>query len=84
MTCVFCDIITGKIETARVHEDELTLSFMDQRQGNPGHVLVVPKEHYPDIYSLPEEAGAAVMLSVIHMSRAVREAFTRDNQTMAF
>ena len=75
MNCVFCNIIAGDIEAVRVHEDKQTLSFMDQRQGNPGHVLVVPKEHHPDIYSLPETTGAAVMRSVILMSRAVRSAF---------
>lgn len=75
MDCIFCDIISGRREAVTVHEDEQTCCFMDLRQGNPGHVLVVPRMHCEDIYSLPEADGEAVMRSVIRVSRAVRDAF---------
>lgn len=75
MNCIFCSIIAGERPAVSVHEDEHTFSFMDLRQGNPGHVLVLPRGHYEDIYSLPDTEGEAVMRSVIRMSRAVRDAF---------
>jgi histidine triad (HIT) family protein len=51
---------------------------MDLRQANPGHVLVIPKQHIPTIYDLPPDIGAVVMQCVIEMSRAVKEAFQAE------
>lgn len=73
--CVFCDIINGALEASSVYENEAVIAIMDRRQANPGHVLVIPKEHFPDIYSLSEEAGFAVMQCLIWVSRAVKQAF---------
>ena len=74
-SCIFCDIVVGRIDSARVCEDEVILAFMDQRQAHPGHVLVIPKDHYPDIYSLPADSGSALMGCVIRVCRAVRQTF---------
>jgi len=40
--CIFCDIIAHRREASRVYEDEYTVAFMNLRQANEGHVLVVP------------------------------------------
>ncbi len=59
--CVFCKIVAGQIPAARVHEDDLTVAFMDIGQVNPGHVLVASKRHATTLLDLtPEEAGAAL------------------------
>jgi histidine triad (HIT) family protein len=76
--CIFCNIINGTSEASSVYEDEAVLAIMDRRQANPGHVLVIPKEHFPDIYSLSEEAGFAIMQCLIRISRAVKKAFQAE------
>jgi histidine triad (HIT) family protein len=53
--CLFCQIVAGDIPAQRVLESDRTLAFRDINPQAPVHVLVVPKEHYPDAASL---AGA--------------------------
>ena len=41
--CIFCRLVQGEIPSAKVHEDALTVAFMDIGQVNPGHVLVATR-----------------------------------------
>jgi histidine triad (HIT) family protein len=45
MTCLFCDIAGGKIESEWLHEDAQCIAFEDINPQAPTHVLVVPREH---------------------------------------
>ena len=73
--CIFCRLVAGEIPAARVHEDELTLAFMDIGQVNPGHVLVAVKRHAATLLDLTEEEAAAAMRTARRVALAVREAF---------
>ncbi|MBS0404923.1 MAG: HIT family protein [Proteobacteria bacterium] len=76
--CIFCKLIAGQIPSARVHEDALTLAFMDLGQVNPGHVLVASKRHAATLFDLtPEEAGA-VMQTARRVALAARAAFAPE------
>jgi histidine triad (HIT) family protein len=57
-SCIFCQIINGKAEASKVYEDDVSLAFMDIQPVNPGHVLIVPKEHFIDLTDLPADIGA--------------------------
>jgi len=56
--CVFCLIRDGQAGAAMVHQDDLVLAFMDRMPINPGHVLVVPRMHVPDLGGVPDHVGA--------------------------
>ncbi len=43
--CLFCRIIRKEVPAEIVYEDEATLAFLDIHPTNPGHTLVVPKQH---------------------------------------
>ena len=45
MACLFCDIVSGKIPSRRLHDDPLCVAFEDIHPQAPTHVLVVPREH---------------------------------------
>ena len=80
--CIFCRLIAGEIPSAKVHEDDLTIAFMDLGQVTPGHVLVASKRHAPTLYELtPEEAGA-VMQTAHKVALAVRNAFDPPGLTL--
>ena len=49
MTCIFCEILAGRAEATFVHRDAVCAAFMDIQPVNPGHVLVVPVRHGPDL-----------------------------------
>jgi histidine triad (HIT) family protein len=50
--CLFCKIVAGEIPSTKVHETDRTLAFRDIAPHAPTHVLVVPKEHHPDVAAL--------------------------------
>ena len=72
MSCIFCKIIEGQIPCFKVHEDENTLAFMDINPVAPGHALIIPKFHTPNIYEAPADRLAPVMATVSRVARAVR------------
>ena len=61
-----------------VYEDELTMAFVDLRQFHPGHTLVIPREHIPDVREISPDTGAALMNTVARVTRAVAAAFPSE------
>jgi histidine triad (HIT) family protein len=45
MSCIFCKIVDAEIPAKVVYEDESTLAFLDIKPINPGHMLIIPKDH---------------------------------------
>src|SRR5690606_31072193 len=76
--CIFCEIINRSAPASIVFEDERTLAFVDLRQANPGHVLVIPRVHINDVRDLDKETGSALMQSVSQITRAVGHAFPNN------
>ena len=54
MQCLFCDIVTGDQEAFKVWEDDNFLIFLDVNPINPGHLLLIPKQHFDDVFSIPD------------------------------
>lgn len=50
--CIFCKIIKGEIPCSKIYEDERVFAFLDISPLNPGHTLVIPKEHYRWIWDI--------------------------------
>ena len=76
--CLFCAIVAGKEPASVVWKDSLAMAFMDLRQPNPGHVLVVPRAHIADILELDDRTGAALMAGTTRVARGVARAFAPD------
>lgn len=76
--CVFCAIAAGTAPASIVHDDGATLAFVDLRQVHPGHVLVIPRVHLPDVRDLDAATGAALMATVARITRAVAAAFPHE------
>lgn len=51
--CIFCKIVAGEIPSYKVYEDENFLAFLDINPLAPGHVQVIPKQHYRWVWDLP-------------------------------
>ena len=52
--CIFCKIASGAVPAAKIYEDDLVFAFLDIGPINPGHVLVIPKEHHESASTIPE------------------------------
>ncbi len=55
--CIFCKIVNGEVPSKKVYEDDKILSIMDIRPATKGHILVLPKEHYPVLPVIPQETS---------------------------
>ena len=53
MDCVFCKIAKGEIPSYKVYEDEKFIAFLDIKPRNPGHTLVIPKQHFRWVWDVP-------------------------------
>lgn len=72
--CTFCGILAGQVAASRVHEDDLTLAFLDIAPFSTGHTLVVPKTHEPSIRQLAEADASAVWRTARRVARAIGRA----------
>ncbi|HEX2498089.1 MAG: histidine triad nucleotide-binding protein [Actinomycetes bacterium] len=50
--CLFCRIVAGEVPATVVRETADTFAFRDINPQAPTHVLVVPREHYPNVGAL--------------------------------
>jgi histidine triad (HIT) family protein len=70
--CLFCAIVAGEIPVATVLETDRILAFRDIDPQAPTHVLVISKEHYPDVSALAA-ADAGLLGEVITGMQRVAE-----------
>ena len=68
--CVFCKIVTGKIPSTKVYEDEGVLAFIDIGPIVKGHVLVIPKAHFDSLTEVPAATLARIMEAVQRVAAA--------------
>src|SRR5215217_4564578 len=76
--CLFCKIAAGEIPATRVREDERTVAFMDISPATRGHLLVIPREHAPDVHAIDEEDLFAVARTAKRMAGRVVERLRAD------
>ena len=70
-SCVFCEIVAGRLPSDRVAEDADTLAFMDLDPGSEGHLLVIPKRHSTDLLSIPADDLVATTLAAQRIAMAM-------------
>jgi len=59
--CIFCKIVAGKAKSWKVYENESVFAFLDVNPVNEYHTLVVSKNHYENIFDVPETELKEVM-----------------------
>lgn len=71
--CLFCKIVSGDIPAERVAESDHTLAFRDINPQAPTHVLIIPKDHHPNLAALAGADGA-VLAEVAAQAQSVAQA----------
>ena len=74
-SCTFCDIVTGTKPGHIVYDDDQILAFMDHRPLNPGHVLVIPKEHEPDFQCLGDDIYFRIMRTAKRLAQCLDQMY---------
>lgn len=81
--CIFCQIVEGKIKSKKVYDGPDGVAFLDINPRNPGHVLVIPRDHYQDIVDIPYDKAGELFKLVKKISIAVMKGMKADGITIA-
>jgi histidine triad (HIT) family protein len=76
--CPFCKMVRHEIPAVRVYEDDDILAIMDLYPATPGHILVLPKQHTENIYSLPEDLASRIMVTASKIAKAIKQQLSPD------
>jgi histidine triad (HIT) family protein len=68
--CLFCGIAAGQIPATIVLEGKRTLAFRDISPQAPTHVLVITRDHVPDVAALAS-AGDGLLDELVSHARDV-------------
>ncbi len=80
--CIFCKIIKGEVPSKKVYEDEHILAILDINPATKGHLLVMPKEHYPIMPLIPEDIFKHLFAKARKLDKAVQEALLCHQTTI--
>lgn len=69
--CVFCQIVAGKVQARKVYEDDKVIAVLDINPANPGHILLLTKEHYAIMPQLPDDETAHVFMTAKALSNSM-------------
>ena len=71
--CIFCKIAGGEIPSVTLYEDADFRVIMDISPASKGHALILPKEHYANLYELPDELVAKVLVLAKKMTTKLKD-----------
>ena len=62
-SCIFCKIANGEIPSSTLYEDDDMRVILDLGPASKGHALVIPKEHAPNLFELPDELAKKAIVT---------------------
>ncbi len=71
--CIFCKIANGEIPSKTLYEDDLFRVILDLGPATKGHALILPKEHFANLYELPDETAAQAMILAKKMAALMKD-----------
>lgn len=76
--CIFCKIANGEIPSKSLYEDDDFRVILDLGPATKGHALILPKEHYANLYELPEDTAAGAMKLAKTMAAKMTDRLNAD------
>lgn len=71
--CIFCKIANGEIPSITIFENNEFRVFFDINPASMGHCLIVPKQHYNDIFDMDAETGGKLFSLATAIARALKK-----------
>lgn len=71
--CIFCKLANGVFPTKTLYEDDDFRVILDLGPATKGHALILPKEHYRNLYDISDETAAKVLPLAKKMTNLMRE-----------
>ena len=76
--CIFCKIANGDIPSRSLYEDDEFKVIMDLAPATKGHSLILPRNHFDNLYELPDETASKVMMLAKKMATVMTEKLSCD------
>lgn len=80
--CIFCKIGAKEIPAKIIYEDEDVFATLDIHPRAPGHTIVIPKTHVPNLMELPEEKFGALFSAVKKVMKILKNHLNPDGFTV--
>lgn len=71
--CIFCKIAKNEIPSYRIYEDEDFIAMLDIFPYSKGHTLVIPKEHYVQVWDIPTDLYVKYMVFTQKVAISLKE-----------
>lgn len=71
--CIFCKIANGEIPSRTIEENNMFKVVLDVGPATKGHALILPKDHYTNLYDLPEDVAAEVYKTAKKIALKMKE-----------
>ncbi len=76
--CIFCKISNGEIPSNTIYEDDNYRVILDLSPATKGHALILPKQHFANIYEMPEEKVSEAFALAARMAASMTEKLGAD------
>lgn len=70
--CIFCDIAALRATASIVFRNDRVTAFLDHNPITPGHLVVIPNDHFALLGEVPEDLAAHVFTVAIRLATALR------------
>ena len=76
--CIFCKLANGVFPTNKLYEDDDFTVILDASPANKGHALIIPKQHYANLFEIDDEVSSKVLPLAKRIAAAVKEETNSD------
>ena len=80
--CLFCRIASGALPSSVVYESADVVAFLDINPIRPGHIQIVPRDHFAYYDEIPAAISGEIMLLGQRLAPILRRSFR--SQRVAF
>ncbi len=75
--CIFCKIVKDEIPSEKIYENETFLAFLDISPVSKGHLLIIPKKHFENIYDIKD----SYLKEIISVAKIIAESLKKSLNT---
>lgn len=77
--CIFCKIVRGEAKSWKVYENDMAYAFLCIHPANAYHTLVIPKNHYENVFDTPEEDLKEVIAVIKKVTTLLKDRLGIEN-----
>ena len=80
--CWACAVLAGEREGWVVFQNNEIAVLLNPFPLSDGHCLVVPRQHIPNIYELPNQLAGPILSTAARVARIAKQVFSADGITL--